>query len=128
MAAQLLPAREAVAAGEVAARLGDADTVDRGDAVRPALVVVEVGVERLLEREPLDVVPSASASSAKPSSRASSNCASASFICPGAARAHALLRLLAQLLEVELKGHCGSLPFAPGVRLAGRRGSFFGTA
>jgi hypothetical protein len=49
VAAQRVPAVEAVPRREVAAGLFDADAVDGGDAVGPALVVAEVGVERLLE-------------------------------------------------------------------------------
>jgi hypothetical protein len=49
VAAQLAPGGEAVAGGEVAASLGHADAAGRGDAVGAALVVVDVGPERLLE-------------------------------------------------------------------------------
>jgi hypothetical protein len=56
VAAELGPAREAVAGGEVAARLCDAHAPRRGDAVRSALVIVEVIPKRLLEVDPCDVL------------------------------------------------------------------------
>ena len=50
------PGRKAVALGEVAPGLGDRDAVHGRDPVRAALVVLDVGVERLLGAEPLDVL------------------------------------------------------------------------
>ena len=99
---------------EIAAGLGDGHTTRRRDAVGPAFVVLEVGVERLLEVEAFDVLlqlrPAGEAVLAR---ELQLRVGKLHLVAVGAARTHALFRLLAQLLQVEDGGHCNSFPLCP---------------
>src|SRR5262249_19175448 len=120
------PAGEAVPRREVAPRLGDADTRDGRDAVRAAFVVVEIGAERLLERHALDVrLQLRPAREAELAGELELRVGQLDLVSCGALRAHTLLRPLPQLVEVELKGHSGSLPSRRVSAWAGWRGSSF---
>ena len=112
--AQPSPGRKAVALGEVAARLGLVTPFTVAIPYGAALVVLDVGMERLLSAEPLDVALSLG-QLAKPCWRASSSWASASLIGrPAASPARTqLLRLLAELLEVQRCVMTGSFPSGP---------------
>src|SRR5204863_3533129 len=92
------------------------------DPVRAALVVVDVGVERLLGAEPLHVpleprpagepMPAGDLELCVRELRGGSR---------GLALAGELLRLLAKLLEVQRRIHDGSSPSGPVVRMSGRK-------
>jgi len=77
---------------------------------RAVLVVIEVDPKRLLEPEALDVRLELRPAVETRLARELELDASFTFSPGRAALARALLRLLAQLLEIEPKGHCGSLP------------------
>ena len=103
VAAKPAPAREAVASCEVEPRLGDGHAADRGDAVGAALVVLEVRVERLLGAEPLDVrLQLRPAREALLAGELELRLGQLDRPAGGLAGANELLRLLAQLLEIEL--------------------------
>src|SRR6185503_17594982 len=103
---------------------GDADAVDRRDAVRPSFVVVELDVERLLERKSLDVrLEPGPAGEAELARKLELRVGELHLLRPCS-----LLRLLAQLLKVQLKGHRGLPSDVPGVRRGRPEGSVFGAA
>jgi hypothetical protein len=103
VAAQLTPAREAVPSREVASGLGDAHAIDRRDPARAPLVVIEVNAERLLEREPLDVgLELRPARESELAGELELHVGELGVLSGRAPLADALLRLLAQLLEIEL--------------------------
>src|SRR5262249_47322620 len=106
VAAQGPPAREALARREIPARLGRAHPADTPHAVRATLVVIEVGVERLLEREPLDVrLELRPAREAELAGELELHVGKLDVVAARAPLTRAVLGLLAQLLEVELRGH-----------------------
>ena len=103
-----------------------ADAVHRRDPVGAALVVVEVGAERLLERQPLDVRLELRPALEPQFARELELHLGQLHVLPRrAALAHAVLGLLAQLLEIELKRHRGSLPSRRASAWSGWRGSSF---
>ena len=118
VAAQLAPAREPVARGEVAPCVRGADSVHGGDSVGASLVVVEVGAKRLLERQALDVrLELRPALETQLARELELHLGQLDVLSLGTALAHALLGLLAQLLQAELKSHCWLPSVAPGARL-----------
>lgn len=126
VAAESGPAREAVPGGEVPAGPGDRDVVDRRDPFRPAFVVVEVSAERLFKREALEVgLELRPALEPQLARELELDLRQLHLLPRRAALAHAVLRLLAQLLEIELKRHHGSLPSRRGSAWSGWRGSSF---
>jgi hypothetical protein len=100
------------------ARLRDAHARDRGDPVRPALVVVQVVAERLLEAEALDVLLQARpAGEAELPRELELRVGELDLLAGRTALTHTFLGLLAQLLEAELNGHCKLPSVVRGVRL-----------
>src|SRR5712691_11248282 len=107
-------------ARQLAAALGSADSVHARDPGRPPLVVSDVRVEGLLGSEPLRVLLQLRPA-LKPvlAGELELRVGETEGLAFGAARADTLLRLLAQLLEVEVGGHDRLLSVVPVVRIAG---------
>ena len=109
-----------MAAREVESRLGDRDLVDARDARGAIFVVRDIGVERLLRIRTLEIPLQLRPAREPMLPRELPLRGGEDDLLPcRAGRAHSLLRLLAQLLEIELLGHARLLSVLPVVRRSG---------
>jgi hypothetical protein len=109
VSAQAPPAREAVTARELAAGIVGANTARRRDPLRASFVILNVAAERLLSAEPrnmgLELRPARETVLACELELRRGEL--------DASRPGEFLRLLAQLLEIQVKRHCRLLSVVP---------------
>src|SRR6478736_1524240 len=117
MAAKLAPTREPVPLCEVASRVRGADAHHRRDSLSPPLVVVQVRPKRLLHLEPLHIrLEPRPALNAHLARELELHLRQLHLPPRRPPRPHPLLRLLAQLLQIELKRHSWLPSVAPAAR------------